>query len=128
MKVGSFMQEMPIKLSQSMWVFLKDTLHSLNYTSHSSFITQLYLTATTLKCNIIKEGINLKHEETQLILSEKQLISFSLSGTCVPACAPLHVHVVAVHTAILTHCILYLSLAGMPVAIICDLCYLVAEL
>lgn len=45
-----------------------------------------------------------------------------------PACAPLHVHVVGVHTAILTQCILYLSLAGMPEAIICNLCYLVAEL
>lgn len=56
----------------------------------------------------------MKHEETQLILSEKQLISFSLSGICVPACTPLHVHVVAVYTAILTHCILYLALAGMP--------------
>lgn len=65
---------------------------------HQSFITSIYLTATTLKHHIIKERINLKHEETQLILSEKQLIGMPLC-ICVPACTPLNVHVEAVHTA-----------------------------
>lgn len=58
----------------------------------------------------MKEQINLKHEETQLILSERQLISLSLC-MCVPACTPLNVHVEAVRTAFVTRCSLYLAAA-----------------
>lgn len=74
------------------------------------FITSIYLTATTLKCHIMKEQINLKHEETQLIPSERQLISLSLC-VCVAACTPLDVHVEAVCTASLARCGLYLAAA-----------------
>lgn len=68
-------------------------VHAHGYTpKHSSAqqpsITSIYLTATTLKWDIIKEGINFKREETQLILSERELISLSLSNrarVCVSA-------------------------------------------
>lgn len=61
-----------------------------NTLKHSSAqqpsITSIYLTATTLKWDIIKKGINFKREETQLIPSERELISLSLSNrACVCA-------------------------------------------